>query len=75
MKSTIHLLDRTGDTRTELDLSDPESKAQAEKIIANALKSGGSVFTGKTADAPLSRVGGADQLQEHTVVVPRVVGG
>lgn len=75
MKVTIHKLDSTGDTVVDLDLSEADAQKEAQKIIDQAKAEGASVLTGRNPTAPLSRADRLNQLQEHTVIVPRVEGG
>lgn len=75
MKVTIKTMDRTGDTRVEFDLADPEAKAAAEKAIADARKRADLIVTVPADGKQGEVVRKVEDLAVENVVVPAIVAG
>lgn len=70
MKKCIRVMDKTGDTRHEFDVSDVKARAEA-KALFERLKTTGAVIDAKGG----GKVTDFDKLGEESVYVPAIVGG
>lgn len=76
MEKVIRFLDSTGDTRVAFKEDDPVAMAKAKEAYDAAVKKGSIPFA-------VNRAGGAedkkltsfDQVENDTIMVPRIVGG
>lgn len=71
---TMRVLDRTGDTAFKM--SDKESIAKAMARFDELMAGGGHIaFTGTDPQSPHKRVDKFSDLQEDTLVMPKLQGG
>ena len=75
---TLRFLDSSGDLELNFDESEALEKARAEaqRLFERALASGAVAFAvNRAGGQPDARVGKFSELEDETVVVPRIVGG
>jgi hypothetical protein len=75
---TLRILDSSGDLALIFDDKDPTSPARggAEALFARLLAGGATAFkVERGGGAPDEKVSDFSALEQHTIVVPRIVGG
>lgn len=76
MKRLLRILDKTGDTRLEYDLTDEASLAPAKAAFDAAVAKGSSVFNVTPgSNETTQRVKSFDELSQEAIVVPKITGG
>lgn len=76
MKKVIRYLDHTGDTRVEFDTEDKVATDEARKLFERLTKSGQPAFAVNRANGQEDKkLKSFDELENDTIVIPRIAGG
>lgn len=76
MKRLLRVLDKTGDSRYEFELDNPDSLAAARAAFAEAVRKGGSAFEVKPgSNETTKRINSLDEASQEAIVIPKIVSG
>lgn len=76
MKKILRTLDSTGDTVVEFDPADAVATAEAKALFDRLRAEGRAAFAvNRAGGAPDAKLTDFSQLENETVLIPRVVGG
>lgn len=75
-KHLIRFLDHSGDTRVEFSSADAKAKDEAKALFEKLMKGGAIPFAVNRANGQEDmKLTSFDQIENDTVMVPRIVGG
>lgn len=75
MTSTLHLLDRTGDTRIEWDPNNPDEVAMARKAFKTAKDKKMLIYKTRADGSRAEQLREFDPTAERIIATPQTVGG
>jgi len=76
MNHTIRYLDHTGDTCLTFADTDVKAKAEAKALFDRLTKAGQPAFAVKRAGgAEDMKITSFDQIENETIIIPRIAGG